>query len=347
MIIGFVVNQIKTEEPWYDTTLLTATAVRMGHEVYVMGVGDLAYNEDGHVGGWAVKAPSKKFRDVEAYLAYIQGSEAEKVYITSEHLDVLFLRSNPSEDTGNRVWAQTAGVVFGKLAIENNVLVLNDPYHLMNTLNKMYFQHFPEIVRPRTIITRSADQIRDFYQKEGGKIILKPLQGSGGQDVFLLDEPTNLNQIVEAIARNGFVIAQEYLPAAKDGDTRVILMNGKVFQVKGKYAAIHRTNKKGDIRSNIHAGGVAVKAQINDTILELAHIVGPKLKKDGMFMAGLDIVGDKIMELNLFSPGGLVSAEQLEKEKFAQAMIASIENKVAYKRHYGGKIPNAVLATME
>src|SRR5690606_36198425 len=214
-----------------------------------------------------------------------------------DHLDVLYLRSNPAEDMGERTWAQTAGVVFGKLAIENNVLVLNDPYHLMNAMNKLYFQYFPELVRPRTLISRNVEQIRDFYKKEGGKIILKPLQGSGGQDGFLLDEPTNLNQIVEAIGRNGYVIAQEYLPAAKDGDTRVILMNGKVFQVKGKYAAIHRTNKKEDIRSNIHAGGVAVKAQINDKILELAHIVGPKLKNDGMFMAGLDIVGDKIMEL--------------------------------------------------
>ena len=347
MKIGFVVNQIKTEEPWYDTTLLTSTAVKMGHEVYVMGVGDLAYYENGKVGAVAIKAPSKKFRDLESYLGFIQSQAAEKVTITSEDLDVLFLRSNPSEDTGDRVWAQTAGVIFGKLAIENNVLVLNDPYHLMNTLNKMYFQHFPEVVRPRTIITRDVEQIRKFYEKEGGKIVLKPLQGSGGTDVFLLDEPTNLNQIVEAIGRNGFVIAQEYLPAATGGDTRVILMNGKVFQVKGKYAAIHRTNKKGDIRSNIHAGGVAVKAQINDKILELAHIVGPKLKNDGMFVAGLDIVGDKIMELNLFSPGGLWSAEQLEKEKFAQAMIASIENKVSYKKHYREKIPNAMLATME
>jgi glutathione synthase len=347
MNIGFVVNQIRTEESNYDTTLLTATAVKMGHVVYLIGAGDLAYFEKGHIGAMAVKVPTKKFRNQESYLAFIQSKEAERVRIISEDLDVLFLRSNPSEDIGERVWAQSAGVVFGKLAIEHNILVLNDPYHLMNSLNKMYFQHFPEIVRPRTIITRDPDQIREFYDKEGGKVILKPLQGSGGQDVFLLDETTNLNQIVEAIGRNGFVIAQEYLPAAKDGDTRVILMNGKILQVKGKYAAIHRTNKKGDIRSNIHAGGTAVKAQINDKILELANIVGPKLKNDGMFMAGLDIVGDKIMELNLFSPGGLWGSEQLEKEKFAQVMIASIENKVRYKKHYKEKIPNAVLATME
>src|SRR5690606_29118212 len=131
-------------------------------------------------------------------------------------------------------------------------------FGLLDTLNKMYFQHFPEEVRPRTIITRNPAEIKKFYEKEGGKVVLKPLQGSGGTDVFLLDETTNLNQIVEAISRNGFVIAQEYLPAATEGDTRVLLLNGKIFQVNGKYAAVHRKNKSGDIRSNIHVGGKAV-----------------------------------------------------------------------------------------
>ena len=347
MRIGFVVNQIETEEQWYDTTLLTATAAQMGHTVYIMGAGDLAYFEQGEMGANAVLAPSKKFKSLENYLKFIQSPEAERVPITSKDLDVLYLRSNPSEDVGDRVWAQTAGVVFGKIAIMNNVLVLNDPYRLLDTLNKMYFQHFPEEVRPRTIITRNPADIKKFYEKEGGKIVLKPLQGSGGTDVFLLDETTNLNQIVEAISRNGFVIAQEYLPAASEGDTRVLLLNGKVFQVNGKYAAVHRKNKSDDIRSNIHAGGKAVKAKITDTILRLANIVGPKLKNDGMFVAGIDIVGDKIMELNLFSPGGLWSAEQLEGEKFAKATIEAIERKVDYKKFYKDRIPNAMLATMD
>lgn len=347
MRIGFVVNQIETEQPWYDTTLLTATAAQMGHTVYIMGLGDLAYYEQGSMGGQAVLAPSKKFKTLDNYLNSIQNDEAEKVQISSDDLDVLYLRSNPSEDVGDRFWAQNAGVVFGKIAMKNNVLVLNDPYSLLDTLNKMYFQHFPEKVRPRTIITRNPAEIKKFYEKEGGKVVLKPLQGSGGTDVFLLDETTNLNQIVEAISRNGFVIAQEYLPAAKEGDTRVLLMNGKIFEINGKFAAIHRKNKSDDIRSNIHVGGKAIKAKINDTILELASIVGPKLKKDGMFMAGIDIVGDKIMELNLYSPGGLWSAERLEGEKFAKATIEAIEKKVDYKRFYKDRIPNAMLATMD
>src|SRR5690606_37326253 len=134
MRIGFVVNQIETEEDWYDTTLLTATAAQMGHTVYIMGGGDLAYLEQGVMGANAVLAPSKKFKTLENYLKFIQGPDAERVSITSKDLDVLYLRSNPSEDVGDRVWAQTAGVVFGKIAIMNNVLVLNDPFRLLDTL---------------------------------------------------------------------------------------------------------------------------------------------------------------------------------------------------------------------
>lgn len=347
MQIGFVVNEIATEEAWYDTTLLTSSAAQMGHDVYIMGLGDLGYEEYGHFFSKAVKAPGKKFKSMENYLRSIQGPDAEIVRVSSKELDVLYLRSNPSEDTGERMWAQTAGVTFGKIALANGVLVLNDPASLLDTLNKMYFQHFPEQVRPKTIITRDTGEIRRFYDKQGGKIVLKPLQGSGGTDVFLLDDVTNLNQIVEAINRNGFVIAQEYLPKAKEGDTRLIMMNGKAFQVDGKYAAVHRKNKSDDIRSNLHAGGKAIKAKVDDGMLELANLVRPKLMKDGMFVAGLDIVGDKIMELNLFSPGGLASAEQLEGVKFAQAMIEAIERKVTYKKHYGDKISNAALAVMD
>ncbi|MFC4870909.1 glutathione synthetase [Negadavirga shengliensis] len=347
MKIGFVVNQIATEEEWYDTTLLTYTAVHKGHEVYIVGVGELSYLEDGHMGLLAVKAPQTKSRNLDNYLKLFQDPKREKFFITSKDLDALFLRNNPCEEIGDRSWAKTAGMIFGQIAMEKGVLVLNDPYALMTSYNKMYFQHFPEEVRPRTIISRDVEEIKDFFQKEKGKIVVKPLQGSGGKDVFLMDNSTNLNQIVETIARYGFVIAQEYLPAAKNGDTRVILVNGKILEVKGKPAIMQRVNKDGDIRSNVHVGGTPTKAQLTDTIKTLCAIVGPKLIRDGMFMAGIDIVGDKIMELNLDSPGGIVSMERLEKEKFSNEIITAIERKIEFKRYYQGKLPNAFLATLD
>ena len=345
MKIGFVVNQIETETGGYSTTLLSSSAVRREHEVYIISVGQLCYLEDGKMGAIAVKAPKTKFRSLDKYIEAIHSPEAERVHISTDDLDVLFLRNNPCEEFGERAWAQTAGMVFGQIACANGVLVVNDPYALMSSFNKMYFQHFPETVRPRTIISRDADEIKDFYKKEKNKIILKPLQGSGGKDVFLVDNDKNLNQIVETINRYGFVIAQQYLPAAKNGDIRVIMVNGKILEINGKVAAVNRVNSN-DIRSNLHSGGEAIHAEITDDVRRLCEIVGPKLVQDGMFLAGIDIVGDKIMELNLDSPGTINAMHSLEGEDFATAIINALERKVAYQKHYDGKLPNAFLATL-
>ncbi|MCE7053587.1 ATP-grasp domain-containing protein [Algoriphagus sp. AGSA1] len=344
MKIGFIVNQIETEKGGYSTTLISSAAVRREHDVYIISVGQLSYLEDGQMGAIAAKAPTTKFRSLDKYIEAIQ--HVERVQISTEDLDVLFLRSDPCEEFGDRAWAQTAGMVFGQIAMANGVLVVNDPYSLMSSFNKMYFQHFPESIRPRTIISRDADEIKEFYIKEKKKVVLKPLQGSGGKDVFLVDNDKNLNQIVETINRYGFVIAQEYLPAAKNGDIRVIMMNGKILEIRGKCAAVNRVNSN-DIRSNLHTGGSAVQAEITDDVRKLCNIVGPKLVRDGMFLAGIDIVGDKIMELNLDSPGAINAMQDLQGVDFATAIIYALERKIMFQKHYDGKLPNAFLATMD
>src|SRR5690606_31609580 len=134
--------------------------------------------------------------------------------------------------------------------------------------------------------------------------VLKPLQGSGGASVFLVrpDDIPNINQMIDAVSRDGYVIAQEYLPAATEGDMRLFMMNGRPLRVKGKYAAFRRIRSGGDMRSNGHAGGKLAEAEVTDTALRMAEIVRPKLVQDGMFLVGLDVVGDKLMEINVFSP---------------------------------------------
>ena len=109
--------------------------------------------------------------------------------------------------------------------------------------------------------------------------------------------------MIEAIGRDGYIIAQAYVPAAKKGDIRFFLMNGRPLQIGGKYAALRRVASKDDIRSNIHAGGTAEAVEIGETELRVAEMIRPKLIADGMFLVGIDIVGDKILEVNVFSPG--------------------------------------------
>ena len=177
--------------------------------------------------------------------------------------------------------------------------------------------------------------------------MLKPLQGSGGQNVFLVnkDNAANLNQMIDVVTRDGYCIVQEYLPEAKKGDVRFFLINGMPFEQEGKYAAFARVRTGDDLRSNMHAGGKAEKAKITEDALRIAEMVRPKLIRDGMFLVGLDLVGDKLMEINVFSPGGLHSISKLTKVNFPRRVIEAIERKVAYEQ-FDEQIENAELAVL-
>lgn len=350
MKIAFVVNDLKTEQPSYTTTRLAMTALNMGHKVWTLGVADFSYAPSGEIRANARATPKSKtsYRSLKAFLGDIRGEGARSERISLDDIDVLFLRNDPSEDAGDRPWAQTSAILFGQLAVSRGAIVVNDPAHLAGAVNKTYFQQFPEQVRPRTSITRDPEEIKRFVEEQKGTAVIKPLQGSGGHSVFLVrpDDKPNLNQMIEAVTRDGYVIVQEYLPAAAEGDIRLLVMNGEPLECQGKIAAFRRTNSKGDMRSNMHVGGKASKAAIDENALTLAEMVRPKLVQDGMFLVGLDIVRDKLMEINVFSPGGLGSAESLQKVNFAERVIEALERKVQYKACYGPDADNVRLATL-
>jgi glutathione synthase len=347
MRLGFIVNDVKTEEGKFTTSRLGQTAVNRGHEVWVMGVGDLAYDPDDLIRARATTVPKQKYGSSDSYTSDLQGKNAIKRRITVDELDVLMLRNVPSDDYLQRPWASTAATEFARLAMRNGVIVLSDPHGLTKASSKMYFQLFPEEVRPRTLITRDREDIKHFAQQQR-TIVIKPLLGSGGANVFLVrkEDIPNLNQMIDAVSRDGFVIAQEYLAAAEHGDTRLFVMNGRPLRVGKRYAAFRRIRTGGDMRSNIHAGGTKSPAEVDSAALHIADVVRPKLVQDGMFLVGLDIVGDKLMEINVFSPGGLGSAQQFEKVNFAAHVIEAIERKVQYMRYYGRNFDNIDMCTL-
>ena len=346
MKIGFVVNDVATEQHVYTTTRLAMAATNMGHEAWVMGIGDFAYEPDGSLSARCRNGTSKSYKSLEKYLADVQKGNGRQKRI--DEFDVVMLRSDPADDAEGASWANNAGVAFGQLFASAGVLVVNDPNSLANALSKAYFQHFPEAVRPRTLISRDESKISEFVSDLGGRAVLKPLQGSGGSGVFLVnsDESPNFNQIIEAIARDGYVVAQEYLDEAKNGDVRMFVMNGKPLRHGGKYAALRRRSSGTDLRSNMSAGGKAEKVEVTDEMLALAEAVRPKLVADGMFLVGLDIVGDKLMEVNVFSPGGLGSCAALYDENFSVAIIEDLERKMAIGKHYPNKLTNLDLAAL-
>ncbi|MDO5503081.1 MAG: glutathione synthetase [Actinomycetia bacterium] len=347
MKIGFVVNDVETELPQYTTTRLAMAATNMDHQVWLMGMGDFGYEPDGSLHATGRAAANRNYRSLERYLEDVQKPETEKG-VALDDFDVVMLRSDPADDANQAAWANNAGVAFGQLMASHGVLVVNHPSSLANALSKAYFQQFPEIVRPRTLISRDEGRIAKFVKELGNKAVLKPLQGSGGSGVFMVNskEKPNLSQIIEAIARDGYVVVQEYLPEAKEGDVRMFVMNGHPLKVDGEYAAFRRRSSGEDIRSNMSAGGKAERVQVTKEMLSMVDAVRPKLVADGMFLVGLDIVGDKLMEVNVFSPGGLGSCQALYEVDFAPAIIEDLERKVGLRAHYGSQIPNKARATL-
>lgn len=346
--IAFVVNEVATEQDNYTTIRLARKAVARGHEVALIGLGDFIYDWEDGICAMATVSKISQFKDDTTYLAHLQDPALERSRIILSQFDILMLRSDPAAELTTRNWAPSSGLLFAQLASLEDTIVLNDPKQLTDAVNKTYFQGFPESVRPATSITREPDEIARFLDAHDGKGVIKPLQGSGGQGVFLIDEDNrqNLNQIVEAVIRDGYAIVQEYLPAAKQGDLRMITLNGRPLKVADTYACMHRFSQTDDHRSNISAGGGVEMADPSDTALQIAEIVGPKLIDDGMYLTGLDIAGDKMMELNVDTPGGINFMEDLSGVDFSGAIVDDLERKVRLQRQYGGALTNRQLAVL-
>ncbi|OAP39954.1 glutathione synthetase [Sinorhizobium glycinis] len=348
MRIAFLVNSIEGEATFYTTTSLALAALSRGHEVCYVTPGDFVLRPDDSLLIRATTLKGPKPKKPETLLNSLKGDQAKITGMDISEVQVLFLRNDPAEDADRRPWAVYVGTNFGRLAAARGVIVVNDPDGLALAQNKLYFQGFPEIVRPTTMISRSIEEIRSFIEDHPDGVILKPLQGSGGKNVFKIQskDEANLNQIFEAASETGYLIAQSYLPEAVGGDIRLFLMNGRTLERDGVYAAFRRVPAKGDVRSNLHASGTAEPATVTPEILAIADKLRPKLIEDGMFLVGLDIVGDRILEANVFTPGGFPEIAAIHGVDFSEDVIAALEDKVRLQELYQGALPNRTLATL-
>ena len=326
MRLFVLVNDPNELQSAKTTLKLIQKACLHGHEVFVTGVCDLSVAPDSHI--LAQATPAAAWRDQA--LAML----ANEIRITNSHpypitaKDVVLMRTNPARDKP-RSWAHETSMALMRLARERGTLVLNDPDGLELASSKLYLQYLPESVRPRTLISRNRDEVMRFISSLNGAAVLKPLSGTWGKDVFMIDsdKDKNLLQIMDVLMRQGFAIVQEFVPEAVNGDTRVIVMNGEILEINGRAAVVRRIPGKADFRSNIHAGGQEERGIMSPIIRDIVAKVAPRLVKDGIFLAGLDIIGSKIIEINVFSTGGIHPAEQFEGVDFTGAVIEAIKRR--------------------
>lgn len=338
MKIGLVVNDPKTERPGFTSTTLACAARRRGHEVWHIGVADLVLDRDDRVIGLARK-PEGELQDPKAFISALRAKDCPTENVIVDELDVLFLRNDPAEDADRRHWACMAGVNFGRFAKEAGVLVVNDPDGLNHAANKLYLQHFAKEIRPPGIVSRHQDEIIAFVNDQSGPSVIKPLTGSGGHDVFVLDpnDQRNTHQMIEAVTEDGFALVQGYVEGAEKGDIRLFLVDGEILTVNGKPALVRRRGKGGDLRHNLSAGGKSSGTDLTPEIVRIADALGPRLRDDGIFLAGVDIIGDRVLEINVFSPGAMPSASRLYGVDFEDEVIARLERKASSRTRAGAR----------
>jgi glutathione synthase len=291
-----------------STFALMLEAERRGHALYHYTPDRLAMR-DGRV---EARVEPVKVRDLAGDHYSLGAAELSDL----SGFDVVLLRQDPPFDMS---YITTTHLLE---RIHPETLVVNDPAHVRNAPEKLFVTEFPELM-PETLITREPTIIRDF-RNEFGDIILKPLYGNGGAAVFRLrEDDENLSALLELFLdrfREPFVV-QRYLPAVRQGDKRIILIDGIAA------GAINRIPAVGDARSNMHVGGKAVPTEMTKRDREICEAIGPELKRRGFLFVGIDVIGDYLTEINVTSPTGIRAIKNVGGPDVAAAIWDKIEER--------------------
>jgi glutathione synthase len=333
--VAFVVNSVRTQRPTYTTLHVAYEAYRRGHEVLFVGVDGFSYGDDNRVLALAAR-PEGRFASAREFCAVLVDESCPLEEVSLNSCDVVFLRNNPNvaaTDPGDRY---NPAIDFGRRLKRNGVLVVNDPDGLLRAGSKMYLASFPDEIRPKTLISRSVDKIKEFLKELDGPAIIKPLAGFGGQNVFYVrrGQVLNLNQMISAVRKEGYVIVQEYLPAVTKGDKRVLLLHGEPMRMGKHVAAYKRMRPKDDIRNNMHVGGSRKRCSFSSVEERICELLRPRLVADGLYLVGVDVVGDKILEINVFAPGGVHNINELYKINVGERVVEDLEMRVRVRAAY-------------
>ncbi len=279
-----------------------------GHRNFVMGPADLA-----------IRRGIPEARVQEVHVQRVAGDHYSLEAPTRETLesfDVVMLRKDPPFDMSFFFDTHVASLIDAK-----KTLVLNRPSGLRDANEKLYALRFPEII-PESLVTGDADLLKEFLHELGGEMIIKPLDGCGGAGIFhLQQQDRNLNAILETATDEGRirVMAQRYLPEVREGDKRIIVIDGEPL------GAVLRVPNEGDHRSNFHVGGSAVRSDLTDRDREICAHMADDLRRDGLIFVGLDVIGGYLTEVNVTSPTGIQEIDQLCGTNLAAHLIDWIE----------------------
>tara|TARA_B100000242_G_scaffold161258_1_gene115139 strand:+ start:937 stop:1875 length:939 start_codon:yes stop_codon:yes gene_type:complete len=310
MKIAFQMDPIESVDINADSTFRLAEEAQIrGHDLYVYTPSDLTFNR----GKIAAKVRSISLKRTIG--EHVRFGSLEIIDLTE--FDVIWLRQDPPFDMGYITNTHLLDLV------ASETLIVNDPFWVRNFPEKLLVLKFPDLI-PDTLISRDLEEIKEFKRKFKD-IIIKPLYGNGGAGIFRLKEDdknlTSLHELFSSFSSEP-LIAQAFIPEVKNGDKRIILVDGDPV------GAINRVPKAGEIRSNMHVGGKAERAKLSQREKEICSAIGPTLKSRGQIFVGIDVIGDYLTEINVTSPTGIQELERFDKKNIAEMIWHAVEKKL-------------------
>jgi glutathione synthase len=319
MKFAFIIDPIEKLNPGHDTSVALMEAAQiLGHEVWITSVEHLSVINGQAWGRLTPVHLTPIQRDGDRWVIPQPWFSVHQPSLHPlEEMDAVFMRPDPPV---------TIPYLYTTYILDYvnpaKTLVVNSPQGLRAANEKMYALQFNSVI-PDTIVSREKRVIREFLEAKGAAV-LKPLGGKGGEGILFLDpEDRNFNSLIEVSTKQGQepVMVQQFLPAAKDGDKRIIVLDGEPI------GAVNRIPTGREFRGNMAVGGRVAKTEITERDREICQVVAPKLKKDGLYFVGLDVIGGYLTEVNVTSPTGIREIDLLENVSVGKQVMEWVVNR--------------------
>jgi glutathione synthase len=321
MRFAFVMDPIQNVLIDKDTTFVfMLEAQARGHEVHYLEQPDLFVEHSRAMGRTRRIELRREYRN--HYTFHGESVEALGAF------DAVFMRKDPPVDIP---YLHTTQLL--DLAQQEGAVVLNNPAGLRAANEKLYALNFPSVIPP-TLVSQDPLRIKSFLEDLGGEMIIKPIDGHGGSGIFYMHrDDRNLNSLLETATHEGreAIIAQRYLPEVRQGDKRLIVLNGAPL------GCTLRVPRADEHRGNIHVGGTCVKAEVTPRDREICRELAPRLRQDGLYFVGLDIIGDYLTEVNVTSPTGVQEINALNSVRLEANVIDLVERLVEERHRQRGQ----------
>jgi glutathione synthase len=321
MKLAFIIDPIATLDPTHDSSVaMMEAACELGHEVWITQAEKLSVVQGQ---AWAdlqlVKITPVQLVDGLWVAKEKWYQVGETAFLPLESMDAVFMRTDPPMDVP---YLYTTYIL--DYINPEKTLVINHPAGLRAANEKMFTLQFAEWMTD-TIVSRDKAVIRQFLD-EHGTAVLKPLGGKAGEGILFLEKSDrNFNSLIEISTHNGRfpVMIQKFLPAAKDGDKRIILLAGKPL------GAVNRIPTGSEFRGNMAVGGKADRVDITDREQEMCTAIGPKLLAQGLYFVGIDVIGGYLTEVNVTSPTGIREIDRFNDVRLGKQVIEWLEHRAA------------------